>query len=138
MEKKLTIFSLAEYVATLNAIWNHLGWAPQSSRGLHGFPKGRPMLSPEIETATLAKVKEEGVTLVIKHIFKPFKKAEPEHYMRGYFDDALRLLKLLIREQVSFVIDMGNDQETKEELERLFIYSPPLYERLFPKRPINN
>lgn len=132
MNKRLIIFSLAEYTAVMNTIWNHLGWAPQATRGLHDFPNKRALMSPEIEILTLDKLKESGTTLIIKHLFKPFKKPTPEFYMRGYLDTGVRLVKLLLREKVPFVLDIVQDEEGKEELETLLVFSPPLFDRLFP------
>lgn len=132
MNKRLVIFSLAEYTAVMNTIWNHLGWAPQATSGLHDFPNKRPLLGPEIESLTFEKLKESGTTLIIKHIFKPFQKPKPDYYMRNYFDTGIRLLKLLLRENVPFVLDIVQDEDGKEELETLLVFSPPLFDRLFP------
>ena len=93
-------------------------------------------LTPQVnhDELTFDKVKQAGAVLVIKHLFKPFKKPKPEFYMRGYHDAAFRLLKLLLRKEVPFILDIENEDDFREETDILRRCSPPLYNKLFPRK----
>lgn len=132
MKNRLTIYSLAERDIVLHAIWNHLGWAPEATRGFP--PLSGPPPQVNHEELTFDKVKQAGAVLVIKHLFKPFKKPKPEYYMRGYYDAAFRLLKLLLRKEVPFILDIVNEDDFREETDILRRCSPPLYNKLFPRK----
>jgi len=130
MNKRLTIFSLAEKDAFLKAVWNYLGWAPEATRGLHG----RAFVERPIKNyteLTINKLKESGTVLVIKHIFEPFKKPDPDFYMKQYYDDGIRLLKLLLSKDVPFILDIEDKDGFNKDKDILLLNSPPLYDKLF-------
>lgn len=134
MDKRLTIFSLAERDAFLKAVWNYLGWAPEATRGLHGWPlvKRTAMNYTEL---TVNKLKESGTVLVIKHLFEPFKKPEPDFYIREYYDDGFHLLRLLLSKGVPFILDIEDKDTFDKEKDFLLSFSPPLYDKLFRNGP---
>lgn len=132
MDKRLTIFSLAERDAFINAVWNYLGWAPEATRGLHGRPLvKRPVM--DYTELTVNKLKESGTVLVIKHLFEPFKKPEPDFYIRQYYDDSFHLLRLLLSKGVPFILDIEDKDAFDKEKDLLLSCSPPLYNKLFGK-----
>ncbi len=130
MDKRLTIFSLAEKDAFLKAVWNFLGWAPDATRGLHGWPLvKRPVMN--YTELTVKKLKESGTVLVIKHLFEPFKKPEPDFYINQYYDDGIHLLRLLLSSGVPFILDIEDKNGFDKEKDFLLSVSPPLYDKLF-------
>lgn len=126
--KEIEIYTLAEGAAFWAVVCNYLGWAPYCTYG-YDIMKVRK-LNPEADKLDmLARVKGMGATIKVGHIFEPFREPEIEHAMRHHYDDALSLIRLIIKSGVKVVWDEIPD----EEREFLLRYSPPLHSRMFNK-----
>ena len=126
--KEIEIYTLAECPAFWAVVCNYLGWAPYCTYG-YDIMKVRKLDHEADKLDMLARVKGMGATIKVDHIFEPFREPEIEHAMRRHYDDALSLIRLIIKSGVKVVWDEIPD----EEREFLLRYSPPLHSRMFNK-----
>lgn len=129
MKKEIEVYSLAEAPAFWALMHNFLGWAPRCTLGI--ILRHRKGRDPEEEhREILRKVAAAGGELHIYHLFTPFMKHELDVYNRRFYDNGIRLIRLILRtDGLKVIWDIG-----EEDRSFLRSYSPPLYDRIF----INN
>lgn len=124
-DKTIDIYTLAEGPTFWAVICNYLGWAPTCTYGYDIMKPRR--VDPKVERLDmLARVKGMGATITVHHLFEPFREPEIKHCQRKHIDDALTLIRLIIKSGINVVWDI-----LPSEREFLLRYSPPLYWRMF-------
>lgn len=126
--KELNIYTLAEGPTFWAVVCNYIGWAPRCTYG-YDFMKVRKIDEEAEKLDMLAKVKGMGATINVRHLFEPFREPELQYCMRKHYDDALSLIRNIIKSGVKVVWD----EIPSDERDLLLRYSPPLYSRMFNK-----
>ena len=126
--KFIEVFTLAEKDCFWNLIFNALGWKPKPT---YDVKFDRPYDKNESEKI-LNRLVENHNGIAVKHLFKPF--VQP--YMLKYYDDAFRLIRLILSfgENFPVIWDFDlSDEETLKELQVLYRQSPPLYDKVMKR-----
>ena len=130
INKSVSVFTLAEKACFWDLIYNALGWKPEPTYDIPDFHYVHDQDQP---IKVLRKFVEFGGEIKVRHLFKPFMPPKDDLYMRGFYDDSFRLLRLFFSFKGEFPViwdfDLGDD-ETLEELNLLCRQSPPLYDRV--------
>lgn len=124
--KEIEIYSLGEWEVFWAVIHNFLGWAHESS---YNPPSLKPIsYDPQDRfKELLQKVAEKDGKLHIHHFFEPFVASEFPQYQRMYFDNGMRLIKL-IRNTKGLAVNWDIMDYEKDILLR---NSPPLFYAIF-------
>lgn len=124
--KEIEIYSLGEWEVFWAVIHNFLGWAHESS---YNPPCLEPIsYDPQDRLKELLqKVVEKEGKLHIYHIFEPFVKSELPQYQRRYYDNGIRLIRLICNTK-GLIVDWDIMDYEKDILLR---NSPPFYYAIF-------
>lgn len=122
---QIDIYSLGEKDVFWAVIHNFLGWAHECTYGLRLEPYN---YNPEERYKELLRdVVKKGGTLHISHLFKPFVDSDMPQYQRKFFDNGIRLIRLIVKTE-GLIVDWDINDTEKDVLQR---FSPPLYDRIF-------
>lgn len=124
--KEIEIYSLGEWEVFWAVIHNFLGWAHESS---YNPPRHEPITyNPQDRLKELLqKVEERDGEMHIYHLFELFVSSEFPQYQKKYYDNGLRLIRL-IHNTKGLRVDWDIMDYEKDILLR---NSPPLYYAIF-------
>lgn len=125
--KEIEIWSLAEWEVFWAVIHNFLGWSHSCTYMTSDDLKPHNHNLEEIRKETLRKVAEKGGKLHVNHLFEPFVHSDLPQSERHFYDNGIRLMRLILKtEGLEVVWDIP---DTEKEI--LLSYSPPLYHKIF-------
>lgn len=123
--KVIDLYTLAEKDILIAHLKNAIRWSPWPTYGnFSGFrPSGRNVNREIVERAHV-----KGVVIRVERIFEPIFKSLFQVYDRRYRDDALSMLRLMIKDFPGMLI-LRDSEALRKDLDFLKLNSPPLYEK---------
>lgn len=125
--KVIDLYTLAEKHILITHLKNALRWSPWPTYGDFSefYPSGR-----DVNREIVERAHDEGIVIRVERIFEPICKSRFQVYDRRYRDDALSMLRLMIKDFPGMLV-LRDSEELRKDLDFLKLnYSPPLYEKV--------
>lgn len=124
--KVIDLYTLAEKEILIAHLKNALRWSPWPTYG--DFSEFRPT-GRNVNREIVERAHNEGVVIRAERIFEPICKSRFQVYDRRYHDDALAMLRLLVKDFPGMLV-LCDSEALRKDLDFLELNSPPLYEKV--------
>lgn len=121
----INIYTLAEKDVLIAHLKNAIRWSPWPTYGY--FSEFRPS-GRNVNREIVEQSHAEGVVIHVERIFELICKSGFPQYNRHFFDDALWILRLMLKEFPG-MLKLADSPEMREDLKTLRNFSPPLYDK---------
>lgn len=122
----IDLYTLAEKDVLISHLKNALRWSPWPTYGDYTefHPAGR-----DVNREIVERAHNEGIIIRVERIFEPICKSLFPMYERRYHDDALLMLRLMIKDFPGMLV-LRDSKALRKDLDFLKLNSPPLYEKV--------
>lgn len=124
--KVIDLYTLAEKNILITHLKNALRWSPWPTYG--DFSEFRPA-GRDVNREIVERAHNEGIVIRVERIFEPICKSRFQVYDRRYRDDALSMLRLMIKDFPGMLV-LRDSEALRKDLDFLRLNSPPLYEKV--------
>lgn len=121
----IDLYTLAEKDVLIAHLKNAIRWSPWPTYGL--FTKFRPA-GRYVNREIVERAYNEGVVIRAERLFEPIRKSRYQTYDRKYFDDAVDLLRIFVKDCPGMLV-LRDSKALRKDLDFLKLNSPPLYEK---------
>lgn len=125
--KIIELYTLAEKDVLIAHLKNAIRWSPWPTYGDYTEfrPAGR---GRNVNREIVGRAHDKGIVIRVERIFEPICKSRFQVYDRRYHDDALAMLRLMVKDFPGMLV-LRDSEALRKDLDILNLNSPPLYNK---------
>lgn len=122
----IDLYTLAEKEILIAHLKNAIRWSPWPTYG--DYTEFRPT-GRDVNREIVERAHNEGIVIRVERIFEPICKSRFQVYDRRYRDDAISMLRLMLKDLPGMLV-LRDSEALRKDLDFLRLNSPPLYEKV--------
>ena len=125
-KKVIDLYTLAEKEVLIAHLKNAIPWSPWPTYG--DYTEFRPS-GRNVNREIVERAHDKGIVIRVKRIFEPICKSRFQVYDRRYHDNALSMLRLMVKDFPGMLV-LRDSEALRKDLDIVKLNSPPLYEKV--------